>query len=37
MHAIFELDELIEHWSGSGAISMEHAEQVRVFLQKEGP
>lgn len=37
MHAIFELDELIEYWSDSGAISMEHADQVRVFLQQEGP
>ncbi len=36
MHAIFELEELIDYWSGSGAISMEHAEQVRVFLQQEG-
>jgi len=36
MHAVFDLDELIEYWSGSGAISIEQAEQVRVFLQQEG-
>ena len=36
MHAVFNLDELIEHWSGSGAISREQAEQVRAFLQHEG-
>ncbi len=36
MHAIFELDELMEHWSGNGTISKEQAEQVRVFLQQEG-
>jgi uridine monophosphate synthetase len=36
MHAVFDLDELIEHWSGSGAISTEQAEQVRVFLQQVG-
>jgi uridine monophosphate synthetase len=36
MHAIFDLVELIEHWSGSGDISIEQAEQVRVFLQQVG-
>ncbi len=36
MSAVFNLDELIEHWSGSGAISTEQIEQVRVFLQQEG-
>jgi uridine monophosphate synthetase len=36
MHAIFNMDELIEHWSGSGAISIEQAEQVRDFLQQVG-
>ncbi len=36
MSAVFNLDELIEHWSGSGAISIEHAKQVRVFLEQEG-
>ncbi len=36
MHAVFDLEELIEYWSGSGAISIEQAEQVRVFLQQEG-
>ena len=36
MHAVFDLDELMEYWSGSGAISSEQAEQVRVFLEGEG-
>jgi uridine monophosphate synthetase len=36
MHSVFDLDELIEYWSGSGAISTEQAEQVQVFLQQEG-
>ncbi len=36
MHSVFDLDELIEYWSGSGAISTEQIEQVRVFLQQEG-
>ena len=36
MHAVFNLDELIEYWSGRGAISLEQAEQVRVFLQQVG-
>ncbi len=36
MHAVFDLDELIEYWSGSGAISIEQAEQVRIFLQQVG-
>lgn len=36
MHAVFDLDDLIEHWSDSGAISIEQTEQVRVFLQQEG-
>ncbi|MBE9479710.1 MAG: orotidine-5'-phosphate decarboxylase [Chloroflexi bacterium] len=36
MHAVFNLGELIEHWSGSGAISIEQAEQVRVFMKQEG-
>jgi len=36
MHAVFNMDELIEHWSGSGAISIEQAEQVRDFLQQVG-
>ncbi|MGB2895194.1 MAG: orotidine-5'-phosphate decarboxylase [Anaerolineales bacterium] len=37
MHAVFDLDKLIEHWSESGAISKEQAEQVRAFLQHEEP
>jgi uridine monophosphate synthetase len=36
MHAVFNLGELIEYWSGRGAISTEQAEQVQVFLQQVG-
>ncbi|MCJ7823760.1 MAG: orotidine-5'-phosphate decarboxylase [Anaerolineales bacterium] len=36
MHAVFDLETLIEYWSGSGAISSEQAERVRVFLSQEG-
>lgn len=36
MHAVFDLETLVEYWSGNGAISSEQAEQVRVFLQQEG-
>ena len=35
LHAVFDLEELIEYWSRSGAISKERVEQVRIFLQHE--
>lgn len=33
-HAVFKLDELLDYWENSGAVSQQHAAAVRSFLNE---